>query len=413
MSGTDGMNTTDSAGGTDATDGGLTAPPSEESEPPVGRFRPLRKHPLLASAVAVVVLAAAVTVPLLLTDDAGNCWRLPASTAALADDPAAATRALDPGDYATLTDRAAKLLVHRDANVCAGEARTLGRVVEAATRAPGAGKAHTVAQARSAYAVVYTLDEARIPDGMAPGVARMLADYVVDTGVYSGFEDKDALATAAPPILAVPDENGYTRFGRFLDPREAHTEFGFSESGQGEETHPDRLVDGLAADPEAFAVLYDAYRAYLAYYLERLDSQGGDPDERPNHSESGWNRPTDLPDSDLRRLAKNVGRLMKLRAVYARDGTIPDLEAFDASVREHTRGVFRPAAGRQDTRPPMGDIADRPAAGPMDGTLMDGRHQLFTVLDGWAERRGVPQRRAADLKQLMDEQYVSGLWGTV
>ncbi|ADI12935.1 hypothetical protein SBI_09817 [Streptomyces bingchenggensis BCW-1] len=30
----------------------------------------------------------------------------------------------------------------------------------------------------------------------------------------------------------------------------------------------------LAADPESFAVLYDAERAYLAYYLERLGRDG-------------------------------------------------------------------------------------------------------------------------------------------
>ncbi|KIF74681.1 hypothetical protein QR77_13300 [Streptomyces sp. 150FB] len=405
------MNTTDSAGGTEATDGGLTAPPAEEAEPPVGRFRPLRKHPLLASAVAVVVLAAAVTVPLILTgsDDAKPCWRLPASTAALAKDPAAATRALDPGDYAADTDRAAKLLVPANANVCAADARILGRVVEAATLATGAGKAHTMAQARSAYAVAVALDDRHVPVGMAPGVARMLADYVVDASAYSGA-DKRATAAAVPPSMTRPDKNGYTPFGRFLDPREAHVDFGYSGGAPDEEADPERLVNSLAADPEAFAVLYDTYRAYLAYYLERLTSQAGDPDERPNHSKSGWNQPTDLPDFDLRHLAEDVGRLMKLRASYARDGTIPDLAAFDASVRKHTRGAFRPASGQLDTRPPMGDIADRPAAGPMDSTLMDGRHQLFTVLDGWAKERGVPARRLADIKQLMDEWYVDGLW---
>ncbi|MFD9504009.1 hypothetical protein [Streptomyces sp. NPDC060035] len=41
---------------------------------------------------------------------------------------------------------------------------------------------------------------------------------------------------------------------------------------------------------------------------------------------------------------------------------------------------------------------------------MDGRHQLFTVLDDWAEDRSVPVRRAAAMKQLMDDFYVRALW---
>lgn len=58
----------------------------------------------------------------------------------------------------------------------------------------------------------------------------------------------------------------------------------------------------------------------------------------------------------------------------------------------------------------MGDIADRPVSEPVEGDLTDGRHQLFNVLDGWAKDRDVPARRAAAMKQLVDDAYVRALW---
>lgn len=112
-------------------------------------------------------------------------------------------------------------------------------------------------------------------------------------------------------------------------------------------------------------------------------------------------------------MSGHIGNLMKYRAAYVRNGTIPDLAAFDKAVREHTRGTFRPAARPLDDRPPMGDIADRKAAGPVRGDLMDGRHQLFTVLEGWAEERNVSAERTATMRQLVDDWYVRALWMTV
>ncbi|MET9555596.1 hypothetical protein [Streptomyces sp. NPDC006645] len=372
-----------------------------------GRLRRAGKYQLLALGTAFVVLVAAVAVVVAVTgdEDGEKCHEVPASVRALADDPAAATKALDPGDDLDAISSATRLLAHDE--VCGDGARALGRVVDAGTRAAGPGKPHTAAQARSAYAVAAVLSGQEIPAGLAPGVARMLAEYVVDVGRDDGFGGNDATSPVALPNEALPDKNGFTELGRFLAPGEVHTRFEYDDFDA--DTDMRSLVAELTEDPEAFAVLYDAERANLAAYLERLTDEGGDPDFRPSSAdrEAG---PTIWPDNDLQDLAGQVGTLMKHRANHTRDGTISDLDAFDRSVRRHTRGTFRPAERQLKTRLPVGDIADRPAAGPVRGDLMDGREQMFTVLDRWAEQRDVPDRRAAAMRQLMDDFYVRGLW---
>ncbi|MFE7566850.1 hypothetical protein ACFU76_07780 [Streptomyces sp. NPDC057539] len=372
----------------------------------------LRKHRTLALGVTAVVLAGAVGIPLVVADsgDDESCWQLPASARALADDPVAATKALDPAGDVTRLAAARELLAHEE--VCGDGARVLGRVVEGATRASGPGEPHTVAQAGSAYAVAAALHDGELPAGLAPAVARMMAEYVVDAGRAGSLgRDDDALGPAVAPEEIQPDGRGYVSLGRFLAPGEAHATFEYTDDLVGADADMEFLVAELARDPEAFAILYDAERAYLAYYLERLTDRGGDPAFRASPDQrEGSSDATTWPDNDLEDLADRVGDLMKYRARYARDGTIPDLAAFDASVRSHTRGAFRPAPERLDTRPPMGDIARRPVAGPVRGDLMDGRHQLFTVVDGWAADRNVPAQRAGAMKQSMDDSYVRALW---
>lgn len=373
-----------------------------------GRLRRAGKYQLLVVGTAFVVLVAAVAVAVAVTgdEDGGKCHQVPTSVRALADDPAAATKALDPGDELDRISSATRLLAHDE--VCGDGARVLGRVVDAGTRATGPGKPHTAAQARSAYAVAAVLSDGQeIPAGLAPGVARMLAEYVVDAGRDDGLGGSDATSPVALPNEALPDTNGYTELGRFLAPGEVHTRFEYA-SFDGD-TDMRTLVAELTKDPEAFAVLYDAERAYLASYLERLTDEGGDPAFRPSGTDSG-SGPTTWPDNDLQALAGRVGTLMKYRANHRGDGTVSDLDAFDRSVREHTRGIFRPAEKQLKTRIPVGDIAARPVTGPVRGDLMDGREQMFTVLDEWAERRRVPDERAAAMRQLMDDFYVRGLW---
>ncbi|MET7295070.1 hypothetical protein ABZS79_23550 [Streptomyces griseoloalbus] len=155
-------------------DGGVAEQAEAETRP--GRFAVLRRHWLLTSAVALALIATATAVPLVLADSGDDtpCQDVPASTRALAKDPAAATRALDPGDDMARHPAVRKLI--RQENPCGDGARVLGALIEAATRADRQGTVHTVAQARAAYAVVAALDWAEVPDGMEPGLARNAAD---------------------------------------------------------------------------------------------------------------------------------------------------------------------------------------------------------------------------------------------
>ncbi|MEU9354929.1 hypothetical protein AB0D65_29040 [Streptomyces griseoloalbus] len=388
-------------------DGGAAEQAEAETRP--GRFARLRRHWLLTSAVTLALLATATTVPLVLEDSGDDvpCQDIPASTRALAKDPAAATRALDPGDDMARYPAVRKLI--RQENPCGDGARALGALIEAATRADRPGAVHTVAQARAAYAVVAALDWAEVPDGMAPGLARMLADYVVDEARYLGSSD-DAPGPAVTSEQAAPDDEGYTPYGRFLAPGEAHANFEYTSPAPDVETHPDRLIEEVVRTPEAFAILYDAERAYFAHYLERLTSRGGNPDRRHGDDPHDGSAGTDWSDKDLEAIAARIGALMRHRATHTRKGGIPDLAAFDRAVRQHTRGSYRPAARQVTSRPPMGDIADRPVSGPLRGDPTDGRHQLLTVLDAWAEARNVPAERTAAMGQVIDNAYVRGIW---
>jgi hypothetical protein len=377
-----------------------------EARPVAGRLLTLRRRPWLTLSAAAAVVAAAVAVPVATGEEEPGCWQVPAPVRALTGAPDAATEALDPGRGLARLDAATTMLAHE--HVCGDGARTLGRVVNAATGASGPGEPHTRAQARSAYAVAAALNDVELPEGLAPGVARMLAEYVVDTA-RNARHGGEAAGPAVPASAAVLDDQGYTWLGRFLAPGEAYAGFGYGAlSG---DAAPDirGLRAELAKNPEAFAILYDAERAYFAYYLERLTRDGGDPDHKP--SDGRWaTTPTTWPDHDLKDVGNRVGELMKHRARYARDGTIPDLAAWDAAVREHTAGTFRPAERRLTTREPMGRIAERPVSGGVQGPLMDGRYQLFKVLDRWTDQRDVPPPRAAAMRQLVDDGYVLGLW---
>ncbi|KUM93284.1 hypothetical protein AQI88_27490 [Streptomyces cellostaticus] len=371
----------------------------------VGRFARLREHRVLASAVALALAAGAVAVPLALVGS-DSCTELPTATRALAKNPAAATRALDPGDDMSHFYAARALLP--SGTLCGDGGRVLGQVVDAATRATAPGRPHTTAQARAVYTVTVAYHYADVPPGTAPGLARMLAGYVVDT---TGFIDHDS-GVNTPAVsgdLAAPDESGYSPYGRFLDPADAHPAFGFEYTAS-LPAEPSPLFAELAEDPEAFAILYDAERAYLAHYLERLTPQGGDPDFHPEKERGGTSSTaTTWPDNDLQGIARVIGALMRARASGARDGTVSDLAAFDAAVHRHTRGAYRTASRQLTSRPPMSGIAGRPVSGALCGDPMDGRHELFTVLETWAKARKVPAGRVSAMRQNLDDAYVEGM----
>ncbi|MEW2626269.1 hypothetical protein [Streptomyces sp. NPDC048106] len=373
-----------------------------------GRFSWLRGHPWLAGAVALAVVAGGVAVPLALGGGGGpSCKELPASTRALARDPAAATRALDPRDDMSRFTAVRALLP--TGRLCGDGGRVLGEVVDAATGTTGAGttvagRAHTMAQARALYAVVVLYREDEVPSGAEPGLARMLAGYIVDT-TRPAFSGDGSNTPAASARSAVPDETGWSRFGAFLSPADAHPDFGFDQSG-GLSVYVGPLFDGLAKDPEAFAILYDAERAYLAHYLERLTDRGTVPGYHPGKGPKGQRTSdTSSADADLDDIARRVGGLMRVRTSGVRDGDT-DLAAYDRSVRRHTRGAYRAAPARVTTRPPMGGIAGRPVSGPVRGDLLDGREQLFQELDAWAKTRKVPAARLSAMRQILDDGYV-------
>lgn len=375
------------------------------------RLRGFREHRLAVSAAAFLVLAAGVTIPLVLNgsdDSAEACHEVTALTRALLGKPEEATAALDPGDGLARIGSARKLLRH--SSLCGDGAEVLGRVVDAATASPAPGRPHTEAQARAAYAVAAAVNGLELPKGLAPGLARMVAEYVVDAGEYRKWGGDRVPGPAVSWKEARPSNEGWSRYGSFLAPGEAHTAFGYTDNSPGPHPDIDSLVEELSKDPEAFAILYDAERAQFAHHLERFTDSGESPDYRPPARPDSLSKPTNGPDGDVQDAADHIGSLMKHRARHVMDGTIPDLAAFDKSVRRHTRGTFRPAEKQLNSRPVMGDIADRPVSELVEGDLTDGRHQLFNVLDGWAKDRDVPARRAAAMKQLVDDAYVSALW---
>lgn len=354
-----------------------------------------------ATAVALALVGGAVAVPLVLPgDDEPACRAVPEATRALAKDPSAATRALDPGDDLSRLPAVRRLIAVR--NPCADGGKALGKVVRAATSAPDATTPHTLAQARAAYGVVAALTRqdgyrADVPHGMAPDVARMLAQYVVDQNRYTGPSRSRSTPAAVPPA------GEQLEYGRFLAPGEAHADFAY----KGAVTHVGHVLREVAEDPEAFAIVHDAERAYFAHYLERLTSTGDDPDHPPSGGPRGAPQPY-WSDRHLEMVARRVGMLMGIRARHAQDGVITDLAAYDKAVRRHIRGVYRAAHRRMTSRPPAASAASRPVDGPAPAALMDGRHVLFTTLDAWARARGVPRERVAQMRAALEESYLRG-----
>ncbi|MEU4494799.1 hypothetical protein AB0F96_15450 [Streptomyces sp. NPDC023998] len=370
-------------------------------------FRQGGRRRILAVALPVVVLAAAAGTAVALTagDDAKPCWKVPAATAALAENPAAATKALDPGDDLSRYKVTSGLLSKEHLHACDGQGAILGKVVLNASTG-GAGTPHTLGQARVAYAAASALSEESdpLPAGMSPYVARLLADYIVDVQRtwYGSPDRKDFFQ----PAGTYQESREWA--GDFPNRQDATAAFSFKSDLYDADVFFERVIGRIAADPEAFAVLYDAYRAHFAYYLEHLSSEGAVPrlrDEKYSTSKLG-------ADLDLGMDARSIGSLIQRRANAAHDGTIRDAAAFNRAVQKLSRGVFPAASKPVTSTPPMGDITRRAAAGgakPRAMALLDGRHQLYAVLEQWGKDRKISAGRIADLRVKIDDSFVNGM----
>lgn len=369
-------------------------------------FRQGGRRRTLAVALPVVVLAAAGTaVALTAGDDEKPCWKVPAATAALAEDPAAATKALDPGDDLSRYKVMNGLLSTEHLHACEGQGAILGKVVLTASTG-GAGTPHTLGQARVAYAAASALSEesSPLPAGMSPYVARLLADYIVD--LQRSWYGNPGRNDFFQPAGTYQESREWA--GDFPNRQDATAAFSFKNDLYDTDVFFERVIGRIAADPEAFAVLYDAYRAHFAYYLERLDGEGGVARLRDEKYSTSKLR----ADLDLGMDARSIGTLIQRRANAAHDGTIRDAAAFNQAVRKYSRGVFPAASKPVTSTPPMGDITRRAAAGgakPRAAVLLDGRHQLYAVLEQWGKDRKISAGRIADLRVKIDDSFVNGM----
>ncbi|MEU1656955.1 hypothetical protein [Streptomyces griseofuscus] len=324
-----------------------------------GRFSWSRRHPWLASAMALAVVAGGVAVPLALGGAGPSCRQLPAATRESAGNPAAATKALDPRD--DMSGFPAPRALLPTGRLCGDGRRVLGTVVAEATGTAAAGTTatgteHTPGQARAVWAVVVGYGGAEVPPGAEPGRARMLAGYTADTTRASAVS-LDAKSPAVPARSATAtDETGRSRFGAFLSP----TAWNASPTrAPTPATSPGRCRRG-----------------------------GRTP--RPGESTATW---TTSPAAS---------------AACCAPGRAPP--APDTSTSPPTTGPYdgtpRVAPTRLTTRPPMGGIAGRPVSGPVRGDLRDGREQLSRTLDAWAKARKVAAARAAAMRQILDDGYI-------
>ena len=409
------------------------------------RIRALKRPQRLLSAVSATVVVLALGGVLLVApwseDDAG-CREVPRSARALAGDPGRAAAALDPGPDGTGTGALRKLLRTRGAPLCAGEDGTdvAGRALVAAATGRTADEQdrpalpHGKRSARVVHGAVRALaehGEAKFPPALAPYVARTLAAYISDVrrDLMFGSPGEWDQPVATTEEARYPDGSGNWT-APFPRPHEQHAVFG-ETIGSSEKPDLKAVVQRLTVSPEAYAILYDAERAHLAAYLERLGDNGGEPESKPRDAQER----REAAEQEARRKkrgakayevdpvagsltelgisAEFVATLARDRTEYVADGTVPDLAAYDRAVLRHTRGVHR-ASPRQvrGTPPATGTVAQRrPSASAGKGKraaerLMDGRTQLFATFDAWVRDRDIPRGTADRLRTRMDTRYV-------
>jgi hypothetical protein len=359
-----------------------------------------RRKTLSVLVLVLAVLVAGSLVWVAVDDEA--CWDAPPEVAAWARDPQAATTALDPGEDLSRAGRIEGLFSEDHWVTCDGPSgpELLGGVLVAATTGRTAedqdapAVRHSLPMARVLHQAVVTLGAAqRLPEEFAPYVAQAAAAYIVDIS--------EAIDTTFDP----DDED---RRQAIVDERtgEARPRFTAGDAP----VLVRGLMTNLAADPEAYAVLYDALRAWFAHYLDHLavDGRGtltagvGTP---PEHA---------FAPGSVGAITDGLTLLAYWRAAYIETGVVEDGGAFDQAVLEHSRGAYMPAAKQPSSIASEGVVPQRDAtaAGRGEG-LLDPRQQLRGAVEQWAADRGVPAVRAEAITGLVDSIYLRSVRGAV
>jgi hypothetical protein len=352
-----------------------------------------RRLAILITPLALAVLLAAVPVARLVADEA-NCWDPPADVVAAAEDPEAAEEF-----FTAHTVGGSDLLAGDQWNTCDGPsgAELLGSVLTVATTGrtvddqDAPARAHTPLMARVLEQTVTELawgsdDTLPFPSEFAPHLARILAAYVGDVQialfnleVYAPFEEEFG------------DEER-ARLGGESDRSLAVME----------------LVEWLCADPEAYAILYDAFRAYFAHYLDHLTWRDGDlaagVGVAPSFSGFGAFELT----------TAGLVFINAAREAHIEEGDIEDAEAFDRAVAEHSDGLYLASPEPPGDPPRQGEIALRPADAPAEAspepvTDPDGHQRLAHTLDRWAAERDIPAALSDQLDAMLERAYLFGV----
>ncbi|MFG3252250.1 hypothetical protein [Streptomyces sp. NPDC048172] len=342
---------------------------------------------VIAQALVLVLLAGGALLWWQQGQERG-CWDMPARTLDLARQPERAARVLDPGTDGTGPDDALVRLLGDEEHwvACTYGSRNsdMGDVLTAATTGVSAydesppAVRHTRPMARVLRAAVSVLGArgtVGYGDGFAPYAARLLAAYpsAVNQGI-AGVSDEENEANEA---------NGKSG--------EAMVRFS-EDSGDAEALRT--VVEDIAADPEAYAVLYDALRAHLA---ARLDTATGPAGAK------------EISYQALPALAFLAGA----RDAHLASGRVADGAAFDRAVLRASRGGYTasPAARTAAPPPPEGAAAHRAPTeratawarhgaratglGPGDAArwFMDPERQFMAAVDRWGRDREIPPAR--------------------
>lgn len=256
-----------------------TGRPAEPAPPTLlGR---LRRHRPLASAVALALVATGVAVPLLLagSDDGPPCQEIPAATRALAENPAAATRALDPGDDLRRFDAVRAILAHE--HPCGDGGEVLGAVVHAATRAARPDAPHALARPAppSRWPPLRTMpNHPRAWDPPSPACSPGTSSTSTGTSAPTTRPS----CPPSPPSRPGPMTRAgpMTRTGP-LSAVSSPPARRMPTSSTPSPTRPSGPIRRTCSpyspkDPQAFTILYAPERAWFAYDLERLDGRGSD-----------------------------------------------------------------------------------------------------------------------------------------